>query len=618
MKTRAGEARSGRALGWVLLIGVCGAASTSAAQVTPAASDRSVGIDRFALAADREGVLDVEWGWTPRAGSWNGNLWGIYANDPLVVRDIDSNQRLGSLVHHRLTGQVGFAYSLADRFQLAAALPVVLWQDGQQAIDGVSGLPTQSFGKVGVGNLRVTPKLGLFSSSNQSLAVALLVSFIVPAPQTNGYFGDSAFGLQPELAVSAVLAQVRIAVNGGYHWRAGSPSLLGIDLRDELVARAGVGYRFGSSANDRGGPFELDVTISGATPGKAFFNDTSQDALAMAGALQCDLPRTITLFAGGGFGLLPAYGVPDFQLLAGLRFGNGAVPPPVVPVPTLDPDPDGDGIRGDADRCPTEAEDKDGFEDSDGCPDPDNDHDGVTDTDDACPGEGGPVANKGCPDKDGDNDGVADRLDRCPIEAEDKDGFEDNDGCPDPDNDHDGVADAGDACPNETGAADNKGCPDRDRDGDGIVDRRDNCPDEPGTAENSGCKAKQLAHITDAGIEIADAVYFAVDRDIIEKKSFVLLENVARIIRNHPEAGSIRVEGHTDSRGDDQHNQALSEHRAQAVVDFLVQKGVPRERLVARGYGETQPLGDDHTAAGRAQNRRVVFARDRSAAAPPQ
>ncbi|MES1205571.1 MAG: OmpA family protein, partial [Pseudomonadota bacterium] len=178
----------------------------------------------------------------------------------------------------------------------------------------------------------------------------------------------------------------------------------------------------------------------------------------------------------------------------------------------------------------------------------------------------------------------------------------------------DGVDETDDACPLEAGRPVNKGCPDKDRDGDGVVDRADNCPDEVGTKENSGCKAKQLARLTDSGIEISETVYFKVDRGIIQRKSFLLLENVAQVIRNHPEVGGIRIEGHTDSRGDDGHNQVLSENRAKAVLEFLVQKGVPRTRLTARGLGETQPLGDNRTATGRGKNRRVVFAKDGGAA----
>ncbi|MCO4743375.1 MAG: thrombospondin type 3 repeat-containing protein [Proteobacteria bacterium] len=90
-------------------------------------------------------------------------------------------------------------------------------------------------------------------------------------------------------------------------------------------------------------------------------------------------------------------------------------------------DGDGDGVLNQSDACPTAVEDRDGFEDGDGCPDPDNDLDGVPDT-----------------------------QDKCPIEAEDLDAHEDGDGCPDPDNDGDGLTDATDPCPDQAGP---RGCP---------------------------------------------------------------------------------------------------------------------------------------------------------------
>jgi outer membrane protein OmpA-like peptidoglycan-associated protein len=386
--------------------------------------------------------------------------------------------------------------------------------------------------------------------------------------------------------------------------------LLGTAIHDEMNARAGVGYRFGGhdGHGDLGqGPFEVDLTIAGATAPKELFSRRTQDAGAVSLTFQYDLPVPLTLFAAGGVGVFPAYGVPDFNLLAGVRLHPWKATPAASPV--VDLDPDHDGVIAPHDRCPERAEDKDGFEDEDGCPDPDNDGDGTPDVNDACPLEKGVAENKGCPDKDSDGDGIADRRDKCPGEAEDKDGFEDDDGCPEPDNDKDGLADAADACPNEPGTADTKGCPDPDRDGDGVPDRVDNCPDEAGSKENQGCQSKQLARITTSGIEILETVYFKVDRDIIQPKSFKLLMNVAEVIRNHPEAGVIRVEGHTDDRGKAAHNQDLSQRRAESVVAYLVKAGVPRDRLIAKGFGAAQPLANNRTAEGRAQNRRVVFTR---------
>jgi hypothetical protein len=98
----------------------------------------------------------------------------------------------------------------------------------------------------------------------------------------------------------------------------------------------------------------------------------------------------------------------------------------------LKADRDGDGIPDLRDRCPEKAEDKDGWQDDDGCPDDDN-----------------------------DGDGMVDQVDRCPDKAEDKDRFKDDDGCPDDDNDGDGFADAQDRCPDRAGPDD--GCPLPDR-----------------------------------------------------------------------------------------------------------------------------------------------------------
>ncbi|MEO8706744.1 MAG: outer membrane beta-barrel protein, partial [Kofleriaceae bacterium] len=129
----------------------------------------------------------------------------------------------------------------------------------------------------------------------------------------------------------------------------------------------------------------------------------------------------------------------DFELLLSIYKEFGRKTPMKIEPPVVDDDPDKDGIRGDADKCPNEAEDKDGFEDENGCPDPDNDADGVADLTDKCPmqpeDKDGFEDDNGCPDPDNDNDGILDAADKCPLEAEDKDGFQDEDGCPDPDND---------------------------------------------------------------------------------------------------------------------------------------------------------------------------------------
>jgi OOP family OmpA-OmpF porin len=240
-------------------------------------------------------------------------------------------------------------------------------------------------------------------------------------------------------------------------------------------------------------------------------------------------------------------------------------------------DTDGDGIPDKTDKCPTEPEDKDGFEDADGCPDPDNDKDGILDKDD-----------------------------KCPLDPEDKDGFEDEDGCPDPDNDKDGILDADDKCPNEAGPKENAGCPDKDKDGDTVVDRLDKCPDMPGPPDNEGCPKPKFIVVTKEKIELKQKVHFATNKSTIYPDSFPMLTEVAEVLKSRPEI-KVRIEGHTDSRGTLKRNMKLSQERAESVRQFLVDHGVDIARMDARGFGPTQPIEDNRTSKGRENNRRTEF-----------
>jgi len=114
--------------------------------------------------------------------------------------------------------------------------------------------------------------------------------------------------------------------------------------------------------------------------------------------------------------------------------------------------------------------------------------------------------------------------------------------------------------------------------------------------------------ITEGRLEILDKVYFATNRARIRSRSNRLLANVAQVLNNHPEIRRIRVEGHTDDQGPEDHNLELSQARAAAVVAWLVRRGeVDETRLEAQGFGEAHPIEDNGTRAGRAANRRVEF-----------
>ena len=292
-------------------------------------------------------------------------------------------------------------------------------------------------------------------------------------------------------------------------------------------------------------------------------------------------------------------------------------------------DADGDGIEDGEDKCPKIPEDKDGFEDEDGCPDPDNDGDGIPDVGDQCVNKAedkdGYRDEDGCPDPDNDGDGIPDKRDKCPNKAEDKDGFQDEDGCPDPDNDHDRIKDTDDRCPNEAGPASERGCPIKDADKDGIPDKLDKCPNKAetfnGYKDDDGCPDKKSTVVlTKDEIKILQKVYFEVGKAEIKPQSFGLLNTMALVLSKQPAITLVRIEGHTDDMGAEAINDALSQSRAAAVVKYLIGRGLPAERLAAKGYGESRPVCADAPAllkggkskqkaldACREQNRRVQF-----------
>ncbi len=243
-------------------------------------------------------------------------------------------------------------------------------------------------------------------------------------------------------------------------------------------------------------------------------------------------------------------------------------------------DRDGDGIFDPSDHCVDQPEDFDGFQDEDGCPDPDNDNDGILDTADKCPNEAGPMQNLGCPILDKDGDGLNDDKDKCPNEPEDKDGFEDEDGCPDLDND-----------------------------ADGLPDDRDDCPMVPGPVDNKGCPRKySLVAVTKDRIEIKKQIKFATgSAKIVGAESEKILDEVALALKDNAQIKKVRVEGHTDSVGDDAKNLKLSQNRANSVMSALIKRGVDPVRMEATGYGETKPIASNSTAAGKAENRRTEF-----------
>ncbi|MDP5044241.1 MAG: OmpA family protein [Leeuwenhoekiella sp.] len=252
-------------------------------------------------------------------------------------------------------------------------------------------------------------------------------------------------------------------------------------------------------------------------------------------------------------------------------------------------DTDGDGIFDKNDECP----DVPGLPEFNGCPDTDGD--GIKDSEDSCPEVAGLPEFNGCPDTDGD--GIADPDDKCPNVA----GLPALNGCPDADGD--GVTDAEDKCPNEAGPAANDGCPYQDKDNDGVLDKDDECPTVPGTVANNGCPEVTVEVLEEINVQVR-TVLFDLNKATIRKESLETLNTVAGTMMEYPNTRFL-IEGHTDSQGSDAYNLKLSDERAASVKNYLIEKGLPASRLSSEGFGETKPVANNATAAGRQQNRRV-------------
>lgn len=518
-------------------------AASPAARAQSASVDSDYTVERFRLSLDRGGVLDVESGAVLPHLAFDLGLWLGYANDPLTLYRADGD---GS-----------------DR-------------------ERVGGLVSHRVG----GNL--VGSVGLFDRVQLGLDIPLILSqdqdlgmTMAPSDALSS-FGLGDLRLIPKVQLlNAADHGVDLSVLVGFTLPTSSSSDYfgdsGATFVPELAVsrpftprlRGGVNLGYRARAHQQtldlavddelyahmGAGYmvtrdvELDGTLALATSASDPFGSFNRNYTELRGGAAYYFARMVT-FASAGFGLSEGFGGPDWRALVGMRFGRRPPPPEEPPAVVVAPPP----------------------------PPPDSDGDGLTDPDDACP-----------------------------QQPEDMDAFQDQDGCPDPDNDQDGILDTADACVEQPGPVENRGCPDTDRDQDTVVDRLDNCPDEPGAPENQGCANKQLVVIGKDKLEILDRVFFRTNRDVILPRSFGLLDNVAQVIASHPEIQLIQVEGHTDDRGNDAYNKDLSQRRAQAVVDYLVRKGVARERLQPIGYGEEKPIAPNDTPANRAANRRVDF-----------
>jgi OmpA-OmpF porin, OOP family len=233
-------------------------------------------------------------------------------------------------------------------------------------------------------------------------------------------------------------------------------------------------------------------------------------------------------------------------------------------------------------------------------PEKDTDKDGTPDRDDSCKTVPGPARYHGCPIPDTDHDGINDEEDSCKTVP----GPARYHGCPIPDTDHDGINDEEDSCKTVPGTAKYHGCPIPDRDQDGVNDELDKCPDQPGPAENQGCPIEKPAINLRAQL-LAASILFNNNSTRLTSNSYPAIRELADSLKTNPDM-QILIEGHTDNIGSPAYNMKLSIERAEAVKKILQTFGISTDRILVKGYGDSKPVAENSTEAGKAKNRRVV------------
>jgi len=530
-------------LGVSLVLSLLGAVTPARAQ-----SPRVDGAPwRPDLSVDPNALPYVEGTLVPGAGSWNLGATVEYVREPLSV---SARGRTTALLENQLWTTLAVQVGLGSRGAVALQLPILLFQDGDP---GASGAPRPE--TAGVGDARLLLRWSTRAERPSTVGRPGGTSAALHAQSSTER--REGFGLGLNLAATAPLG-------GPSYVSAGAPTVHAFGVLDfrlaRIVAALSVGYRArlddrwpsqSGTCVDPTSPacvidtplrdqitwgFAIRQPLEGLIAGIALLARSANVASAailtgyfastwftLQGVIDARDPTGVTNPIEVGFGLQRQQG--EFTLTAGASLGltsaaGGGAPRAIFSMnwaprfidedhdglrddPAIDrciglpedrdgfedhdgcpEDNDQDPIPDEEDRCPTVNEDEDGFEDDDGCPDPDNDRDGVLDTADQCPdeaqGDRPDPARNGCPAPDRDGDGVLNAQDQCPDEARGEHPDPARNGCPAPDRDRDGVGDPDDQCPDDASPRDAPavlhGCPETDGDHDGVEDTRDLCP----------------------------------------------------------------------------------------------------------------------------------------------
>ncbi|MEO7037763.1 MAG: thrombospondin type 3 repeat-containing protein [Polyangiaceae bacterium] len=443
-------------------------------------------VQRFDPAAGPHNYFTTRGARTDGKMVWSAGLVANYSYRPFDVRTcvvedpadraagktcsdaVARSVRTLRVIENEFTGNLMGTLTPIPRLQLAMNIPVS-WVKGQGLDATTHSNTTNGINSVGVGDAQLEAKVRIHGQVTDPFvlgAAAFVTAPLGHATAKNDYIGDT-----------LPSAGLRLILDGEKGPFSVGANLAGVFRDKGQVGTSTVGSegRYSVAAGFRVSPI-VRVLVDGF--GTTRFSTTQgENTFEIDGGFQFfPLSSPLAISLGGGTALVEGVGVPKFRGILGLTYALEKR------------DRDGDGIDDSVDQCPTEPEDFDGHEDSDGCPDPDNDLDTIPDKLDKCPDQpedqDGFEDRDGCPDPDNDKDGIPDVSDQCPNEPETKNGYKDDDGCPDEaDRDNDGVPDSRDQCPDQPedtdGFQDTDGCPDLDNDNDGIPDAQDECIDEP-------------------------------------------------------------------------------------------------------------------------------------------
>jgi OOP family OmpA-OmpF porin len=558
----------------------------------------------FQVSPDPEATLALEPTKTPGHLEWNLGLWGSYAYRSIELDD----QVRGTLavpLEHQISADFVANLGLADRLALGVVVPAILYQTGADVSDRLP--ESEPLARTALGDLAAVAKATLVPSGELGgFGLAAVGRVALPTGDSTSFASEAAARGELRLLGELRLVVVELRGSAGARIRGAKQEFAGSEFGHELPWAGGIVLRPQIFGVDEAGRWRFSLESHGAIALTPSFG-SGPESPAFLGVSARYTAGPVAFTVGGETALSDAVGAPLARAVLGIGFAprfpdvdeDGVVDDEDECAELAedrdgfqdkdgcpDFDDDEDGVPDESDKCPGKDEDTDEHQDDDGCPDPDNDHDGVNDAADKCPKDPGPAGaaggEPGCPFKDRDVDGIPDPVDQCPAQAEDRDAFEDTDGCPDEDDDRDGIPEGDDACPRQAGPerADPalNGCPSPDLDGDTYFGDPDRCPeqaedfdgvaDDDGCADTDGAAGKPLATLLekDGSTRLVLAAPIAFQGVAFAAKSATTVRAIASLLAQNP--GTVILVGVKPAAGGrDAEQLALS--RSFSIVEAL-------------------------------------------------